>query len=135
VGVGSSFSICFLTFSTRDEPYIYIYIYKFGTYLPCNHLFCGMTTLLSVPTISGLEYFAIFFLLQGCSKSKSLNHLSGDSVVRTWDQEVCSLCGLRFELALWLLIWWPLETYMVVNFRTREISRDTHKLTRTPTLN
>jgi hypothetical protein len=26
-----------------------------------------------------------------------LNHLGGSPVVRVWDQEVCSLCGLRFE--------------------------------------
>ena len=25
------------------------------------------------------------------------NHLGGGSVVKTWDQEVCSFCGLRFE--------------------------------------
>ena len=25
------------------------------------------------------------------------NHLGGGSMVRTWDQEVCSLCGLRFK--------------------------------------
>jgi hypothetical protein len=25
------------------------------------------------------------------------NHLGGGPVVRAWDQEVCSLCGLRFE--------------------------------------
>ena len=37
--------------------------------------------------------------------------------------------------ALWLLIWWPLEVYMVVNFRARGISRGTRKLARTPTLN
>jgi hypothetical protein len=37
--------------------------------------------------------------------------------------------------AMWLLIWWPLEVYMVVNFRARGISRGTRKLTRTPTLN
>jgi hypothetical protein len=36
---------------------------------------------------------------------------------------------------LWLLIWWPLEAYMVVNFRTRGISRGASKLVRTPTLN
>jgi hypothetical protein len=36
---------------------------------------------------------------------------------------------------LWLLIWWPLEAYMVVNFRTRGISRGARKLARTPTLN
>jgi hypothetical protein len=37
--------------------------------------------------------------------------------------------------ALWLLIWWPLEAYMVVNFRTRGISRGARKLAWTPTLN
>jgi hypothetical protein len=36
--------------------------------------------------------------------------------------------------ALWLLIWWSLEVYMVVNFRTHGISRGVRKLTRTPTL-
>jgi hypothetical protein len=25
------------------------------------------------------------------------NHLRGGSVVKAWDQEVCFLCGLRFE--------------------------------------
>ena len=25
------------------------------------------------------------------------NHLGGDPVVRVWDQEVCSFCGLKFE--------------------------------------
>jgi hypothetical protein len=37
--------------------------------------------------------------------------------------------------ALWLLIWWSLEAYMVVNFRARGISRNARKLTRTSTLN
>jgi hypothetical protein len=36
--------------------------------------------------------------------------------------------------ALWLLIWWPLEAYMVVNFRAHGISRGARKLARTPTL-
>jgi hypothetical protein len=26
-----------------------------------------------------------------------MNHLGGGPVVKTWDQEVCSLCGFRFE--------------------------------------
>jgi hypothetical protein len=30
---------------------------------------------------------------------------------------------------------WPLEAYMVVNFRARGISRGARKLARTPTLN
>jgi len=37
--------------------------------------------------------------------------------------------------ALWLLIWWPLKAYMIVNFKARGISRGTRKLARTPTLN
>jgi hypothetical protein len=36
---------------------------------------------------------------------------------------------------LWLLIWWPLKDYMVINFRARGISRGARKLARTPTLN
>jgi len=49
--------------------------------------------------------------------------------------ELEGLFSLWFQVrALWLLIWWPLEAYMVVNFRTRGISRDMRKLTRTPTL-
>ena len=35
---------------------------------------------------------------------------------------------------LWLLIWWPLKTYMVVNFRAHGISRGTRKLLRIFTL-
>jgi hypothetical protein len=33
--------------------------------------------------------------------------------------------------ALWLLIWWSLKAYMVINFRTHGISRSTCKLVRT----
>jgi hypothetical protein len=63
------------------------------------------------------------------------NHLGGGSVVRAWDQEVCSLCGLRFEpcgcsyddhLRLtWSLTLGPVGL----------ISRGARKLTRIPTLN
>ena len=31
------------------------------------------------------------------SKKKNINHLGGGPVVRAWNQEVCFLCGLRFE--------------------------------------
>jgi hypothetical protein len=34
--------------------------------------------------------------------------------------------------ALWLLIWWSLEAYMVVNFKVRGISRDARKLAEHP---
>jgi len=40
-----------------------------------------------------------------------LNYLGGGPVVRAWDQEVCSLCDLRFELCdcsyngPWRLTW------------------------------
>jgi len=46
------------------------------------------------------------------------------------------LLPLWFQVrALWLLIWWSLEAYMVVNFRAREISWGARKLARTPMLN
>jgi len=35
--------------------------------------------------------------LVGKLKLGASNHLGGGSVVRAWNQEVCSLCGLRFE--------------------------------------
>ena len=36
--------------------------------------------------------------MSGESKSGcECNHLGGGPVVRAWNQEVCSLCGLRFE--------------------------------------
>jgi len=31
------------------------------------------------------------------TKNQTQNHLGGGLVVRAWDQEVCSLCGLKFE--------------------------------------
>jgi len=31
------------------------------------------------------------------NKNKNNNHLGGGPVVKAWDQEICSLCGLRFE--------------------------------------
>jgi hypothetical protein len=30
-------------------------------------------------------------------KTQGKNHLDGSPIVRVWDQEVCFLCGLRFE--------------------------------------
>jgi len=45
------------------------------------------------------------------------------------------LLSLRSQVrTLWTLIWWPLEAYMVVNFRARGISRGARKLARTPTI-
>ena len=35
---------------------------------------------------------------------------------------------------IWLLVWWSLEVYMVVNFRTHKISQGMRKLARTPML-
>jgi hypothetical protein len=47
-----------------------------------------------------------------------------------------SLFSLWFQVwDMWLLIWWPLEAYMVVNFRTRGINRDARKLVQTTILN
>jgi hypothetical protein len=44
-------------------------------------------------------------------KTNKLNHLGGDPVIRAWNQEICSLCGFRFELCgcsyddHWRLTW------------------------------
>jgi hypothetical protein len=49
--------------------------------------------------------------------------------------ELRDLLPLWFQIrAMWLLIWWLLETYIVINFKARGISRDACKLPRTPTL-
>jgi len=43
--------------------------------------------------------------------------------------------SLWFQIwTLWLLIWWSLKIYIVVNFRARGISRGARKLIQTPTL-
>ena len=62
-------------------------------------------------------------------------------VFSTWPNSNPGTPGSRVDLSSrvsklcpWLLIWWSLKAYMVVNFRTREISWGTHKLARTPTL-
>jgi hypothetical protein len=68
------------------------------------------------------------------AKLGSRTTTGGGSVVRDWNQEVLLPMWSQVR-ALWLLIWWSLEAYMVVNFRAREISQGTHKLARTPTLN
>jgi len=56
-----------------------------------------------------------------CSNSKNLR---SRSLFSLWSQ----------VRVLWLLIWWLLEAYMVINFKAREISRGAHKLVQTPTL-
>jgi hypothetical protein len=38
-----------------------------------------------------------FMKLQGALSKNKANHQDGSPVVRVWDQEVCSLCGLRFK--------------------------------------
>jgi hypothetical protein len=35
---------------------------------------------------------------------------------------------------MWFLIWWPLKTYIIVNFRVRKINRGARKLVRIPIL-
>ena len=31
------------------------------------------------------------------NNNNNINHLGGGPVVKAWDQDVCSLCGLRFK--------------------------------------
>ena len=40
--------------------------------------------------------------MYNCTRILLLNHLGGGPVVRVWDQEVCFLYGLRFELCGYL---------------------------------
>jgi hypothetical protein len=47
--------------------------------------------------ISYLFYVFIFYYFMQHVYGLNINHLDGGPVVRAWDQEVCSLCGLRFE--------------------------------------
>jgi len=58
---------------------------------------------------------------------------------RRWSRsKSLGLKGLLFLWSqvrvLWLLIWWPLEVYMIVNFRARGISQGARKLVQTPIL-
>jgi hypothetical protein len=71
---------------------------------------------------------------------KATNHKSNnENSSRKWSSG--KSLGLRCLLLLksqvrimWLLIWWSLEVYIVINFRANEISRDVCKLSRTSTL-
>jgi len=73
----------------------------------------------------------ISWIDRGWSKKLSSRWWSNDKSLRPR-----GLFSLWSQIrALWLLIWWPLEAYMVVNFRARGISRGTRKLVRIPTLN
>ena len=78
-------------------------------------------------------YFSNFFcktLLYCVAHVHRIKKLSGKSLGPR------CLFPLWFQVrALWLFIWWPLEAYMVVNFRARGINRGARKLARTPTLN
>jgi hypothetical protein len=40
---------------------------------------------------------SFFSYISSHYKMHEENHLGGGPVIRTWDQEVCFLCGLRFE--------------------------------------
>jgi hypothetical protein len=72
---------------------------------------------------------------------KTINTKSTTSYLYSWwFSGKCLRLRCLFSLwsqvqVLWLLIWWPLEAYMVVNFRARGISQGARKLVRTPTLN
>jgi hypothetical protein len=43
------------------------------------------------------EGMSLIYKIESFLLFKKKKNLGGDSVVKTWDQEVCSLCGLRFE--------------------------------------
>jgi len=73
----------------------------------------------------------IIFVLKIINSLKPSRWWSSDK-----NLELKSLLFLWFQVwNMWLLIWWPLEAYMVVNFRTRGINRDARKLVGTTILN
>ena len=45
-----------------------------------------------------LQSWSITSAFKKKKKYKDANHLGGGPVVRAWNQEICFLCGLRFEL-------------------------------------
>ena len=53
------------------------------------------------PALSIYLFTKILFQIAGKSYvfplSNKINHLSSSPVIRIWNQEICSLCGLRFE--------------------------------------
>jgi hypothetical protein len=137
------FNICLLvgfTYEVRIFNLLYVYT-ACRTWMPClnaKQSFMKLSILERIycPSLIRNEYILSYCLPCGETKSIKLeNHLGGGPVVRVWDQDVCSLCGLRFEPCGCSYIWWPLEAYMVVNFRARGISRGARKLAWTPTLN
>jgi hypothetical protein len=50
-----------------------------------------------VQTSDAVKKGYLLYLLRGIKKDQWTNLLGGGPMVRAWDQEVCSLCGLRFE--------------------------------------
>ena len=46
--------------------------------------------------LKACNFFSFCFPI--LSKMYCFNHLGGGPVVKVWDQEICSLCDLRFEL-------------------------------------
>jgi hypothetical protein len=69
-------------------------------------------------------YIYIYIYKQSSSRCRSGKNLRLKGLISLWFQ----------VRARWLLIWWPLEAYIVVNFKAHGISRSARKLVRTPTL-
>ena len=146
-----------LAFMNQHYIYIYIYIYKDNLkYLPgplypllskiYNHAIQDFdlqgkwfTTVrpgiyffplwfhskISLPKFKTRLHIVSFVVIEPSRWWLSGKNLGSRGLLHLWSQ----------VRALWLLIWWPLEAYMVVNFRARGISRGARKLARTPMLN
>jgi hypothetical protein len=86
---------------------------------------------------TNFEHDYVLTQLPESLKFISFNHLDG-GIMWWYSGKNLELRGLFFSVVLgsspWLLIWWPLEAYMIGNFRARVISRGARKLARTPTL-
>ena len=55
-------------------------------------------------------------------KKKQDNHLDGDPAIKAWDQEVCFLCGLRFEPCGYSYGHWKLTWSLISRF-VRSVKR------------
>jgi hypothetical protein len=95
------------------SPYIYIYIYIYMLKFHIIYIWCCL--------YRQIQRTLLFYI-----RGKILCLSSRRPINNTENAQI---------RVLWLLIWWPLEIYMVVIFRARGISRGTRKLVRTPTLN
>jgi len=93
----------------RTHTPLYIYPQDFHVAPPVHRAQMNLAYA-ELPVFSPIYiYFCVYFLYG--TINTATNHLDSGLVVRTWNQEVCSFCGLRFETcgcsydSHWRLTW------------------------------